>query len=531
MNSNFFNELSISNDIKRALERMGFSDATPIQEQAIPPLLNGEDIIAQAPTGTGKTCAFGIPAVELVDRNEEFIQAVVLCPTRELAIQITHELNQVSAFSERLKVVAVYGGQPIERQILALKRKPQIVVATPGRLMDHMRRKTVKLDKLKMIILDEADEMLNMGFREDIDTILETVPEERQTALFSATISPEIKEIARLYQKPDVNFIKTTTKEITVSNVEQYYLEAKGRKKTDVLMRLLDTGDYRLSLVFCNTKKSVDELYETLISKGYQAEALHGDMKQVQRDRVMKRFKCGVANILIATDIAARGLDIDNVDAVFNYDIPNEYEYYVHRIGRTGRANNTGVSYTFASNKEMFKLKEIMKFTKSNILPFRSPSEEDVVNIKTKKLVEALKNNISEELTEKYRNYIYDIENAGISLTDFTAALIDAVINPLPVNDAVDEKKRMTFDTGAEKDMVRLFVSVGTLDKVRHRHLKEMVSVNTSMESHLIGAIDIYDKYSFMEVPVEYADEVISGISGTTFRGRKISIEKAQRKR
>ena len=373
MDNLIFKELNLSSEVQRALSEMGFEEATPIQSKAIPYILDGRDILGQAQTGTGKTCAFGIPAIDMVDPNVHGVQVLALCPTRELAIQVSEELKNVCKYKKGIKILPIYGGQSIDRQIMALKNKPQIIVGTPGRVMDHMRRRTLKLANLKMMILDEADEMLNMGFREDIDVILEDLPEERQTLLFSATISREIKEITKLYQK-NPEHIVTVHKELTIPSIEQYYLEVRESSKLELLCRLIDAKNVKLGLVFCNTKKRVDELTSALQTRGYSAEALHGDMKQSERDRVMTKFRKGHIDILVATDVAARGIDVNNIEAVFNYDIPSDEEYYVHRIGRTGRAGKKGVSYSFVFGRDIFKLKDIQRYTKSEILPMQ-PAE------------------------------------------------------------------------------------------------------------------------------------------------------------
>ena len=352
-----FDELNLSAPLLKGIVEMGFEQASPIQAKAIPAVLEGGDIIGQAQTGTGKTAAFGIPLLESIDPKSKHLQAVVLCPTRELAIQVAEEIRKLSKFLHGIKVLPIYGGQDITKQIRSLKAGTQVVIGTPGRVMDHMRRKTVKFSEVKMIVLDEADEMLNMGFREDIETILKEMPEDRQTVLFSATMPKPIMDIARTYQK-DATIIKVVKKELTVPKIEQYYYECKPKNKEEVLSRLLDMYDPKLSLVFCNTKKMVDELVTSLKGRGYFAEGLHGDLKQQQRDRVMNGFRNGKTEILVATDVAARGIDVDDVEAVFNYDVPQDDEFYVHRIGRTGRAGRKGRAFTFVVGKEVYKLKD-----------------------------------------------------------------------------------------------------------------------------------------------------------------------------
>ena len=332
-----FEELGLAPGILRAVTEMGFEQASPIQAQSIPVALEGRDMIGQAQTGTGKTAAFGIPLLQGIDPHNKKLQAVVLCPTRELAIQCANEMRKFAKFLHGIKVLPVYGGQDIVKQIRSIKSGTQVVIGTPGRVIDHIRRKTMKMDNVKTIVLDEADEMLNMGFREDIETVLQTLPEVHQTLLFSATMPKPIMDIAKKYLKqPEI--VKVVKRELTVPKIEQYYYEVNPRRKSEVLSRLLDMYDPELSLVFCNTKKKVDELVEDLKGRGYFAAGLHGDLKQSQRDRVMNGFRNGRTDILVATDVAARGIDVDDVEAVFNYDVPQDDEYYVHRIGRTGRA-------------------------------------------------------------------------------------------------------------------------------------------------------------------------------------------------
>lgn len=384
-----FETLDVSEEIKRAIRDMGFEEATPVQSQSIGPMMAGRDMVSQAPTGTGKTCAFGIPLIEGIDPSARSVRALILCPTRELVIQTTDELMKLTKYKHSIRIVPIYGGQNIERQITALKRRPQIIVATPGRLMDHMRRHTIRLGELQYMVLDEADEMLNMGFREDIDTILESVPEKRQTVLFSATMSREILAITKKYLTDPVQ-IQITKSQITVPSIRQYYLEVSRENKIDVLARLIDVNNYKLSMVFCNTKRQVDELTHEMVARGYEAEGLHGDMKQSQRDRVMESFKNGRTEILIATDVAARGIDVENVEAVFNFDLPEDLEYYVHRIGRTGRANRQGVSYSFVGRREMYKLREIMSYTRAKIKYMKIPKAADIAQVRTRQMMKEI---------------------------------------------------------------------------------------------------------------------------------------------
>ena len=346
-----FEDMEFSQEIKKAVSDMGFEEASPIQSQAIPYILEGKDVIGQAQTGTGKTAAFGVPILEMCDEENRQLQAIVLCPTRELCIQVAEEISKLAKYKKNVYILPVYGGQPIERQIKALKKGVQIVIGTPGRVIDHLNRHTLKPGNINMVVLDEADEMFDMGFRDDIELILGKMPEDRQTVFFSATMPQEIMSFAKKFQKnPEI--IKVVHKELTVPKVEQYYFELKPNMKTEILCRLIDIYNPKLSLVFCNTKRKVDELVLELQGRGYFADGLHGDLKQTQRDKVMSTFRSGNIDILVATDVAARGIDVDDVDIVFNYDIPQDEEYYVHRIGRTARAGREGTAFSFVVGRD-----------------------------------------------------------------------------------------------------------------------------------------------------------------------------------
>ncbi len=381
-----YDESGLDEKIIKAVTEMGFEYMSPIQQAAIPVMIEGKDIIGQAQTGTGKTAAFGIPLLQKIDPDNKHLQAVVLCPTRELAMQAADDIRDFAKYMFGIKVLAVYGGQDISRQIRALSAGVQIVVGTPGRVMDHMRRHTMKLKDVKVLVLDEADEMLDMGFREDIETILQGMPEERQTALFSATMPEPILQITRKYQKDDAEYIKMTPKEITVAAIDQAYYRVPQKSKEEVLVRLMDYYNPSRSLIFCNTKRMVDQLAENLKGKGYLADGLHGDLSQNQRDTVMNLFRSGRINILIATDVAARGIDVSGVEAVFNYDIPEDIEYYVHRIGRTGRAGKSGRSFTLVGGREMYKLREIEKVCHTKIEERKVPSAKEITRAKSQKV-------------------------------------------------------------------------------------------------------------------------------------------------
>ena len=516
-----FDELDLSPEILRGVKEMGFEEASPIQTKAIPVAMAGADVIGQAQTGTGKTAAFGIPILEKVKREIKHPQTLVLCPTRELAVQAAEEIRKLAKYMHGVKVLPIYGGQDITKQIRALKGT-QIIIGTPGRVMDHLRRKTIRCDYVDTIVLDEADEMLNMGFREDIETVLQYVPnEDRQTIL----------EITKNYQKPDAKMIKVVKKELTVPKIEQYYLDVKRKDKVEVLCRLLDYYEPKLSLVFCNTKKMVDDLTEVLKGRGYFAEGLHGDMSQAQRDRVMKSFRSGKTDILIATDVAARGIDVDDVEAVFNYDIPQDDEYYVHRIGRTGRAGRTGRSFTFVKGKEVYKLKDIMRYCKTKIYAMPVPSLNDVNQIKIEKLMDKIGNVIEEEdLTSMINTIEKQINESDYTAMDIAAAFLKLYMGQQ--NEGNETHVEYTFDnTGAEEEgMARLFINIGKAQKVKAKDILGAIAGEANIPGKLVGAIDLYDKYTFVEVPKENAADVLAAMKNVKIKGKTINIEPANGK-
>lgn len=440
-----YEDSAIDKRILRGIKEMGFELMTPIQAQAIPLLLEGYDIIGQAQTGTGKTAAFGIPLIQNIDPEDKHIQAIVLCPTRELAIQAAEKLRKLAKFTHGIKVLPIYGGQDINTQIRSLKTGVQIIVGTPGRVMDHMRRHTLKMNNLKTMVLDEADEMLNMGFREDIETILKGIPKEHQTALFSATMPKAIMDITDKYQK-DAKLIKITRKEITVPLVKQYYYEVNGKSKADVVCRLLDYYNPKRTMIFCNTKRMVDELAEKLKGRGYFADGLHGDMSQRQRDMVMNRFRNNKTDILIATDVAARGIDVDDIEAVFNYDVPQDIEYYVHRIGRTGRAGRKGRSFTLVVGKEIYKLREIEKSCKTKIKLRSIPSVNDVNEIKAQKCLNDAIDVLQNKDISKALKYV----EQKINDDDITALELAAAFLRLNMGEEAKEIEKVEYKTSGK---------------------------------------------------------------------------------
>ncbi|MDO9535902.1 MAG: DEAD/DEAH box helicase [Bacillota bacterium] len=416
-----FGELGLSQTVLQAISRMGFEAATPIQEQAIPLAMAGRDIIGQAQTGTGKTAAFGIPLVEKINRGEDRVKGLVVAPTRELAVQVAEELNTIGQ-AKGIRALPIYGGQDIQRQIRSLKNRPQIIVGTPGRLMDHMRRKTIRLESVSLVILDEADEMLNMGFIDDIETILRDIPSERQTMLFSATMPRPIQDLARRFMK-DPQLVQIKSKEVTVSNTEQYFFEVQERQKFDVLCRVLDLQSPKLAIVFGRTKKRVDELSEALSRRGYSAEGLHGDLTQAKRDSVMGNFKRGNTEILVATDVAARGLDIDDISHIYNFDIPQDPDSYVHRIGRTGRIGKAGVAVTFATSREIGQLRVIEQTIKRKIIRQAVPTVSEAMEGLQQEAVEKLMRVVEQGGTNHYKELAETLLKENDSVVLLSAAL------------------------------------------------------------------------------------------------------------
>lgn len=520
-----FEEMCLDTRIMRAIAEMGFEQPSPIQAQSIPIAVEGKDMIGQARTGTGKTASFGIPMLQRINPKDKNLQAIVLCPTRELAIQSANEIRKLAKFLYGIKVLPIYGGQEISKQIRSLKGGVQIVIGTPGRVMDHLRRHTLKPQTVDIVVLDEADEMLNMGFREDIETILGQLPEERQTMLFSATMPKPILEIAKRYlQEPEI--VKVIQKELTVPKIEQYYYEVNPRKKNEVLSRLLDMYDPSLSLVFCNTKRKVDELVADLKGRGYFAEGLHGDMKQSQRDRVMNGFRNGRTDILVATDVAARGIDVDDVEAVFNYDVPQDDEYYVHRIGRTGRAGREGRAFTLVVGKEIYKLKDIQRYCKTKIRRQPIPSVNDVAAIKVEKLLEQAGELIATDGLGRMMDLLEEyLDGSDYSATEMAAALLAMQLGETSTQTLPKEE---FGDTGAEPGMVRMFMNIGKKDRVRIGDILGAVAGESGMEGALVGTIDMYDNFSFVEVPQEYAAAVLEAMNHSKIKGRRVNMEPAK---
>ena len=540
-----FSELNCSKEILRAVEDMGFEEATPIQTMAIPVALAGKDLVGQAQTGTGKTAAFAIPMLENIDLSNKSVQTLVLCPTRELAVQISEEVNRIGKYMRGLHILPIYGGQDIERQIRGLRSGAQVIIGTPGRVLDHLRRKTLKLNKLKMLVLDEADEMLNMGFREDIELVIEEVDHSIQTMLFSATMPKEILNIINKYQK-DPEILKVAHTQLSAPSIEQVYLEMKDRDKMEILTRLIDIYNYKLSIVFCNTKKRVDEVTDMLQARGYMCDKIHGDMKQTLRMNVINKFKRGDIEILIATDVAARGLDIDNVEAVFNYDMPTHEEYYVHRIGRTGRAGKEGISFTFITSRDFHLLRSIMRYTKSDIKPHPIPKISDLEAMKRELFMNKIKERIEAGIDRKYIQFIESFSDQNYSALEIAAALFQMELELSNVKeiDSVDNSKvayKERSDRSSDKSgrsskprskssagMMRMHINVGNNHNVKPRDIVGAIANEAGIEGRLIGSVDIFDSFTFVEIPESHATRVMEKMEKRMIKGRAISMVPAK---
>jgi ATP-dependent RNA helicase DeaD len=527
-----FADLGLTDALLQSIRDVGYEEPTPIQLITIPRLLGGGDVIAHAQTGSGKTAAFGLPIIETIDANEPYVQALILCPTRELAIQVAEALHKYGRH-KRIETLPIYGGQPYERQFRGLQRGPQIVVGTPGRVMDHMRRGTLKLDRVRFFVLDEADEMLDMGFVEDIEWILEHAPEERQTALFSATMPPRIVALSKRYLK-DPERLTVSGKQMTVPETRQTYYEVPRSRKIDALTRILDAETPALAIIFCRTKLGVDELGEALLARGFPAETLHGDLSQVQRDRVMKRFRSGQADILVATDVAARGLDIPDVSHVFNFDAPESAETYVHRIGRTGRAGRTGEAISLITPRETRWMRQIERTIKAKIEPRRLPTAADVAERRRDamklQVIEALKN---EDGISPYLDTVNDLAEDH-DFAEIAAALLklyaDETGRGISSEQKEDDLAVLTAaETGrGEAGMVRLFLNIGRNFNVRPQDIVGAIANEAGIPGRSIGAIDILDTYSFVDIPERSADVVIQALQTSGIKGKYVNAERAQ---
>ena len=535
-----FKDLGLSESTLKSIEEIGYKVPSPIQAQAIPIVLSGVDVVGQAQTGTGKTAAFMLPILEKIDSKNRNVQALILCPTRELAVQVHDEAKKFAKNNRDINILSVYGGQSYDPQIRALKRGVQIVVGTPGRVMDHMKRRTLKLDHLKFMVLDEADEMLNMGFKDDIESILVDTPAERQTVLFSATMPSAILKIARTHQNnPEI--IKVATQELSNRQIDQYYIEVKSRDRMQAMIRCIDAKGITSSIVFTNTKREVDDLVSKLQSEGYIAEGLHGDLKQVQRDRVMHAFRRKKVNILVATDIAARGIDVNNIEAVFNFDIPLNEENYVHRIGRTGRAGESGISITFVFGRDMFKLRRIEAYTKSKMQKMPLPNAEDIKNQRINKFISDLTANLEGKDFVKEHEILGNLVDAGHSLVDIAASLLNMQVGSIdkkyaPIEEVTSHDRGMRGDRngdrksrggkGLRKNEVRLSFNIGNKKRMSPKDLVAMISKNANVPPRAVGDIDIKQKQTYVNVDKAFAGQVMKRLDSKYIDGMKLTVEK-----
>ena len=539
-----FAELDLSPEVLKAVDKMGFEEASPIQTAVIPVLKEGVDLVGQSATGSGKTAAFAIPAIERIDVKKKAVQVLVLCPTRELAVQVAEEVAKLAFFKKGLREVPIYGGQSYERQFRALKAGAQIVIGTPGRVIDHIDRGTLKLDNLQMVILDEADRMLDMGFREDIERVLSATPTERQLVFFSATMPQPIAALISRFAKAPRRITIKAAKQ-NAPSVEQYYFEVQRRSKIDVLTRLIDLHDFRHGIVFCSTKIMVDELDENLHARGYATDRLHGDITQAQRTRVMEKFKRRSFEFLIATDVAARGLDVDDLEVVFNYDLPNDAEDYTHRIGRTGRAGKSGRAFTFVSGREIYKLQGMIRYGRLKITRERVPSLDQVEEARENAFFEKLRETLDAGEYAKRDRMIDRLLEQGYPSTDIASALIHlmqdggerrATQEPAPAsapsrsrrNEEPPPFERGPRRGGAERDrpgrtgresgFTTVFFNVGRKNLVTPSDLVGKVAGVTRLPANVVGAIDIKQRHSLVDIATSDVELVLEKMAGVRIK-------------
>lgn len=520
-----------SEQINKALAEMNFTSLTPIQTEVIPKVLEGLDVIAQAPTGTGKTCAFGLPIVESVVASSKDLQALIICPTRELAKQITDELRKLAKYKEGVRIASVYGGEYFERQLANLRKKPQIIVGTPGRILDHIERRTIKMKSVETIVLDEADEMLNMGFLGDMEKIFEKANEDRQTLMFSATMPSEILEISKKFQREPVS-VKTQLDEKDLPPITQYYAYVEENQKIFLLDTLIKQNEYKLSLCFVSMKKRCDQLNKVLKSKGYKCECLHGDLKQAKREQIMKGYKNGEYDVLIATDVAARGIDVKGIDAIFNFDIPYDREFYIHRIGRTARNKATGEAYTFVTSGERNKIAEIERYTDTKMIKLEEFSQDNLRKyMNNKKIDNALtkiKGNLGEtkaQITKQLEDFNFE-NGTNYTVLDIAAALVES--DTMGITLSKNREEAVVSSKKKEKG-VRYFVNFGERDKATKKNVAEFLKKEIGVVSSEIIEISLMDNYGFIELVVG-ADDNMYKLVGKNFNGREVNVEKAGEK-
>lgn len=584
MTPKLFSELGLSAEVRKAIDKLGFEQASPIQAAAIPVLMQGQDIVGQSQTGSGKTAAFAVPAIELVNATQRGVQVLILCPTRELAVQVSEEVHKLAEFKRGVRALPVYGGQSYERQFQGLKQGVQIVIGTPGRLMDHMRRGTLRLDAVRMVILDEADVMLDMGFRDDIEIILKGTPAERQTVFFSATMPPAIQQLIKKYARTPQN-VRIEEKTMTVSTVEQIYYETDRRFKVELLTRLIDLHDFKLGIIFCNTKRTVDDLVTHMNAQGYSAEGLHGDLNQAARDRVMNKFRKSGLEFLVATDIAARGIDVDDVQVVFNYDLPYDSEDYLHRIGRTGRAGRSGQAIAFVSGREVYSIQHIERFTRTRMKRGKPPTLEEVDEARTNVFLNKLRATLQAGKFKRQDHLIERLLEEGFTSTDIASALLHHLAGgetaatpstakssappvrpktfpapaprtpaspvappyrgrsdeprpsrvgrgPVPGNPATSHDSRPlsrppTHSRATPKHQTRLFLSVGEEMGMTPSHIVGAILGETGLPPATVGSIDIRARHSFVDVATEYANHIVTKLNRTKIKGHLLKAKLA----
>ncbi len=585
MQKKLFSELGLSPESLKAVAKMGFEEASPIQSETIPKLLAGSDIVGLSQTGSGKTAAFAIPAIERVDVTLRAPQVLILCPTRELAMQVAEEVAKLAQFKRGVRELPIYGGQSYDRQLRGLREGAQIIIGTPGRVMDHLERKTLKLDQVGMVILDEADRMLDMGFREDIETILKQAPIQRQTVFFSATMPPPIRHLIKNYTREPVN-IRIEAQAMVVPAIDQVYYEVDRRSKLEVLCRLIDLQDIKYGIIFCGTKMMCDELADHLKARGYSSDKLHGDISQQMRERVVAKFKKRGFEFLVATDVAARGLDVDDIEVVFNYDLPQDAEDYVHRIGRTGRAGKTGRAITFVAGREIWKMEQIIRFTKGKVRREKVPSAEEVEEKRTNAFLETLRETLEKGAYKRQDAVIDQLLNAGHSPTDIASALIHLLGGDKPAPQPIIEERapRREFrDTRGggdyaprpprdypkyepvsrsrtasappprdrdfsgpppakpfrtkrdepspvshEPGMVRLAFNLGNEQGVAPGDFVGVIAGTTRLPKEVVGRIDIGERQTFVDVSDESATFILKKLNGIKFKGHKLAVAVAR---
>ena len=542
-----FSDLNLSKEVLQAIDDMGFESPSEVQEGTIPLILEGRDVLAQAQTGTGKTASFGIPMIEGIEDKSHNLQGLVLVPTRELARQVSDELKKLAKYKKFISIVPIYGGADMGKQLRDLKKGADIVVGTPGRVMDHMKRKAIVLDDLRFLTLDEADEMFDMGFRDDMKTIIEKTNPNRQTLFFSATFDNDIKEFSRLYQVDPAKVI-IEKKELTAEKIEQFYLELNRNMKTEILNRLILIHKPKKSIIFCNTKRMVEALELEIAQRGYKVDSLHGDMRQSSRDNVMKKFRNGTIDVLIATDVAARGLDVSDIDLVFNYDLPQQAEYYVHRIGRTARAGKKGASFTFVTSRDFPKFKEIEKYANIKMEKMKLPTKSDVEKESLDNLFDKVnKNIIRAEDQENYTEVLNKLLAEGHSLYDISASLLKMVkesTNKTKIKDLdrvdygksfemsreSDSSKRKSKDKGMKKIKgPKIFINKGKRDGLDSRDIIKLLGKHTDLAPSDIGRINIMPNFSFVEIPKKMIEDAIRDIDGKSLKGKSIKAEYSEK--